>query len=276
MIVFNGSPQREDIWANRAFLYGDGVFETIRISGGRVLFLEDHYFRLMASMRILRMEIPMLFTMEFIEEQVLLAASVNDCREGARVRFTVFRKGDGRYFPLSREVDWHISAEPKPSGPYQISNQQYEADLFRDFHVPAHLLSTLKTTNRLVNITAGIFASENGLDNCLLVNESKNVVEAINGNIFLMIGGQLITPPLSEGCLNGIMRKQVLLSVRKANTIEVVERAVSPFEIQKADELWITNVIAGIIPVTRYRKKEYLNATASGTLAQINNLEGLN
>jgi branched-chain amino acid aminotransferase len=109
----------------------------------------------------------------------------------------------------------------------------------------------------MLNITASIFASENGFENCLLLNDSKNVVEAIQGNLFMLVGNKLITPPVSEGCLNGVMRKQVLAFAKKMDNLEVVEEAISPFDLQKADELFVTNVIKGIQPITKYRKKEF-------------------
>ena len=95
------------------------------------------------------------------------------------------------------------------------------------------------------------------MHNCFLLNEGKNVVEALNGNIFMVIGNQLITPPVSEGCLNGIMRKQIIEFLQKIEDIEVIEKSISPFDLQKADELFITNVIIGIQPITKYRKKEF-------------------
>jgi branched-chain amino acid aminotransferase len=91
----------------------------------------------------------------------------------------------------------------------------------------------------------------------LLLNDSKNVVEAIQGNLFMLVGNKLITPPVSEGCLNGVMRKQVLAFAKKMDNLEVVEEAISPFDLQKADELFVTNVIKGIQPITKYRKKEF-------------------
>ena len=74
MVNYNGNIQENSnctVESNRGFLYGDAVFETIKVLDNKVLFLEDHYFRLMASMRICRMEIPMNFTMEYFEEQLL-------------------------------------------------------------------------------------------------------------------------------------------------------------------------------------------------------------
>ena len=122
----------------------------------------------------------------------------------------------------------------------------------------------------MLNITASIFAHENRLDNCLLLNDSKNVVEAIQGNIFMVMGNKLITPPLSEGCLNGVMRKQILTLAKKMNSLEVEEAVISPFDLQKADELFITNVIKGIQPITKYRKKEFKIVIANELLAKLN------
>src|SRR5690606_7306326 len=107
-----------------------------------------------------------------------------------------------------------------------------------------------------------IFAHENGLDNCILLNDTKNVVEALHGNLFMVQGKKLITPPVSEGCLNGIMRKQILALAKKMDGIEVLEETISPFDLQKADELFLTNVITGIQPITKYRKKEFTNTFA--------------
>jgi branched-chain amino acid aminotransferase len=153
---------------------------------------------------------------------------------------------------------------------YSFEKETYEIDLFKDFYVTKQLLSSIKTTNRMLNITASIFAHENRLDNCLLLNDSKNVVEAIQGNIFMVVGNKLITPPISEGCLNGVMRKQILALAKKMDSLEVEESIISPFDLQKADELFITNVIKGIQPITKYRKKEFKSAIASELLVKLN------
>ena len=257
---------------NRAFLFGDGVFETVRIIDRKILFLEDHYFRLMAAMRIVRMEIPMAFTMEFFESQLLLAAESENAAKCGRARITVFRNSGGFYLPATREVSWVVSAAPIENRDYRFERQVCEIELFKDFYVTAHLLSTIKTTNRIVNITASIFADENGFDNCLLLNESKNVVEALQGNLFMLSGNRLVTPPLTDGCLNGIMRKQILKLAREIDGIAVSESGISPFDLQKADELFMTNVVKGIQPITKYRKKEYETKFASTLLEKLNEL----
>ncbi|RKR11139.1 branched-chain amino acid aminotransferase [Flavobacterium sp. 90] len=273
MINFNGNiVEREEniLTQNRAFLYGDGVFETLKIINNKILFLEDHYFRLMASMRVVRMEIPMNFTMEFLEEQVLSLVQQNGFSASARARITVFRNDGGFYLPKTNEVSYLIHATALENTAYALNSSEYEVDLYKDFYVTKQLLSSIKTTNKMINVTGSIFAHENGLANCLLINDTKNVIEGLQGNLFMVVGKKLITPPISEGCLNGVMRKQILALAKKVEGIEVLEEIISPFDLQKADELFLTNVIMGIQPITKYRKKEFTSNLAHLLLQKLN------
>ena len=275
MINYNGQLYSSETIlsnSNRGFLYGDAVFETVKIVNNKVLFLEDHYFRLMSAMRIVRMEIPMNFTMEYFEEQILILVNTLNYSQSARARITVFREDGGNYLPETNTVSYLISASKLQSEHYSIVNNQYEVDLYKDYYVAKHLLSSIKTTNKIINITASIFAKENGLDNCLLINENKNIIEALQGNLFMLVDNKLITPPVSEGCLNGIMRKQIISIVKKMPKMVVAEEPISPFELQKASELFITNVIKGIQPITRYRKTEYKTDFANKLLKELNTL----
>lgn len=249
--------QNSTLQNNRGFLFGDAIFETVKIIDDKILFSEDHYFRLMASMRILRMEIPMNFTLEFFESEILNAVKAQNLEAGARVRLTMYRKDGGLYLPQTNEVAYLISVSKIEKPLYQIEKQKYEVDIYKDFVITKQLLSTLKTTNKAINITGSIYAHENGLDNCLLLNDAKNVVEALNGNIFMLKDRVLTTPPISEGCLNGILRKQIISIAATIEGITVEEKPISPFDLQKADELFISNVIQGIQPITKYRKKEF-------------------
>lgn len=273
MINFNGNIVAQDdniLTQNRAFLYGDGVFETLKIVNNKILFLEDHYFRLMASMRVVRMEIPMNFTMEYFEQQVLSLANQQNISSSARARITVFRKDGGLYLPKTNEVSFLIHATALESTSYAINTGEYEVDLYKDFYVTKQLLSSIKTTNKMINVTGSIFAHENGLANCIILNDTKNVVEALQSNLFMFAGNKLITPPVSEGCLNGVMRKQILALAKKVEGIEVLEEIISPFDLQKADELFLTNVIMGIQPITKYRKKEFTSKLAHLLVQKLN------
>ena len=272
MVNFNGTLVEKEsnlLANNRGFLFGDAVFETLKVVNNKILFFEDHYFRLMSSMRILRMEIPMNFTMEFLEQEILNLVRDNGTEKSARIRMTVFRNSDGFYLPNTNIVGYLIQSSALSSPQYKMNEGIYEVDLYKDFYVTKQLLSTIKSTNKAVHITGSIFANENGLQNCLLLNDSKNVIEALNGNIFMLKDGKLSTPPVSEGCLNGVMRKQILTLAKNKN-IEVVEEVISPFDLQKADELFVTNVIQGVQSISKYRKKEFINAFALELIHELN------
>ena len=273
MINFNGVlTDKSDFItpSNRALLYGDAVFETFKVVDNKILFLEDHYFRLMSSMRILRMKIPMNFTLEYLEEQIISLALKLNIANNARVRMTVFRKDGGLYAPETNEVSFIITAKENLSREYLLKKENYEVELFKDFHVSKHLISSLKTTNKIIQVVASVFAKENGFDDCILINDEKNIVETISGNIFMVLDNQIITPPVSDGCLNGIMRKQVINELKSSTDFNLIENSISPFDLQKADELFLTNVITGIQPITKYRKKSYTTEVSEMLLRKIN------
>jgi len=257
--------------SNRGLNYGDALFETLRVSGGEIYFWEDHYFRLMASMRILRMEIPMNFTQEYLEKQILATIEANGAITGAyRVKILVWRQEGGFYSPTINEIQFSVACSDLQNPFYLLRQNQYEVELFKDHYITSGLLSTLKTNNKVINVLGSIYAKENKYDNCLLLNEKKQIVEALNGNIFLVKGDTIKTPPLKDGCLKGIMRKQILAILADLYDYDVQEVSISPFELQKADEMFVTNVITGIQSITKYRKKQYTNIIAKELLGKLN------
>jgi branched-chain amino acid aminotransferase len=265
MINFNGELVLKEntklTTDNRGFKYGDGIFETIKVVNKKVVFWEDHYFRLMASMRMLRMKIPMEFTLEFLEKEILKTVAVLEEGTSFRVRLNVFRKDGGLYTPKTNSINYLIEASESN---YQ-TKETYEIDVFKDFYNYSGLLSTIKTNNRMLNTLASIYASENDLDNCILVNERKGVVEVANANIFIVKDNVVKTPALTEGCIKGIVRSKVIDILTKNKDFTIEETVISPFEIQKADEVFITNAIMGIQAVTKYKKKSF-NTDLAGKL----------
>jgi len=257
--------------SNRGLAYGDALFETIKTLNGKILFWEDHYFRLMASMRILRMEIPMEFTPEFLESQILDLLPYNNSKSNSfRVKLTVFRKPGGFYTPDTNDIEHFITAESLDSDLFLLNSPSCTIELFKDFYITPGLLSTLKTNNKVLNVLGSVYAKENQYDNCLLLNTNKSIVEALNGNLFLVKDNIIKTPPLTDGCLKGVMRKQVIEILKKLPDFECVEESISPFELQKADELFVTNVIQGIQPISAFRKKSYNAIVSQSILAKLN------
>ncbi|MDO5607837.1 MAG: aminotransferase class IV [Capnocytophaga sp.] len=258
-------------FVNRAFAYGDAVFDTVKYTNGKLLFWEEHYLRLMAGMRILRMEIPIPFTLEFFEQQISDTLASNNLQAStARVRTTVFRSSKGLYTPQTNDVEYIIEVSPLQNSFYELPETHYEIELYKDFYVHADLLANVKHTNRIINITGSIFAKENDYHNCLLLNHHKNIAGALNGNLFVVQGDTIKTPLLADGCLNGITRQIILKILKKTPEFTLEETSISPFELQKSDELFITNSITGIQPVSQYRKKTFTHTVAKNLIGKLN------
>ncbi|GCD77905.1 aminotransferase class IV [Thermaurantimonas aggregans] len=258
--------------SNRALLYGDGVFETIKYAHGKLLFWEDHYFRLMASMRILRIRIPEHWTPEFLQSEILELISAHHWeKQAVRVRLTVWRSGGGLYTPELHAPEYLITCTQLEAHEYSFPSQTIRVDVYKDVPKPTNLLSGLKLIGSQLYVLASIFAAENELYDALLINDAKNIVEAARSNIFALFGRQLITPPLRSGALRGIMRQRILKAANKAD-LSVEEKDLTPFDLLKADELWLTNVIQGITPVTNYRTKTYTSEQAQIMIGVLNEI----
>ena len=208
---------------------------------------------------------------EFLENEILkLIETSNQSQKTVRVKLVVFRDSDGLYTPITNDVSYLITTKELNADFYQLDDVSYRVDLYKDHYLSPSLLSTLKSNNRLINIIGGIYAKENILDNCLLLNTNKNVVEALNSNIFLVKEKLIKTPPLTDGCIKGVMRKQIMEIIKLMPEYIIEEKPISPFELQKADELFLTNVITGIQPITNYRKKQFSTSFSKNVLAKLN------
>lgn len=255
---------------NRGFKYGDSIFEVVKISDGRVVFWEDHYFQLMASMRMLRMKIPMRFTLEYLEQEILKTIQKCDKKTALIARISLTRKDGGSYRPKSNEIDYLIEIHEMNAS----TKLPYTVDLYKDFYVYSGHLSTVNSNNKLPLVLASIYAEDNELDNCILLNERKGIVQATDGNIFLIKDKHIKTPALTEGCLKGITRektKKIIASNAADFTFE--ETFISPFELQKADEVFITNPVVGIQPVSAYRKKKFCTTISTRLSTSLRALE---
>jgi len=255
MISINGLIQEESqisIENNRGFLFGDALFDTLIYRNNKFVFLEAHYFRLLASMRQLRMDIPTFFTQDYWEEQVFKTIKANSLQD-SRIRTSVYRASKGLYTPSTNKVHFVIQVTPL----IDSSKSIYKLGIYKENFVNTSPISNLKTTNRITNVLASIFANENEFDNCLLLNHKKQIAEVNNANIFLVIKNKIITPLLSEGCINGIVRLKLIELLKKEPNFEIIETTINPFDLLKADEVFISNSVVGIQAITHFKKKIY-------------------
>ena len=154
MVNYNGKliDKLDSDLLNRGFLYGDSVFETIKIVNNRILFWEDHYLRLMSSLRIIRIEIPVFYTPEFFENQIIKTFSKLSNNFCGRVRLSLFRQGSGLYTPESMNPSFIIHCSVNENTLFVAKYENYKVDLFKDYYLNDNLLSNLKTNNKIINV----------------------------------------------------------------------------------------------------------------------------
>lgn len=256
---------------NRAFKFGDSVFESIRVSKGRALFLEDHFSRISKGMNELKFVPSFQWDISGFRKEILKTIESNSVKNGGRVRYTAFRKGEGYYTPKSREMAFTIEAYQLEQDQYELNSVGQKITIFRDFKLQNNRLSPYKTNNCLPYIMAGMYAQEEGFDEVLLLNDAGNICEATSSNVFLLINGILYTPSISEGCTAGVMRKKIIQLARKMN-IAVLESSLSPSLLEDADEVFFTNAIVGLKWAAAWEKKRYfhkISARLTGALNEI-------
>ena len=272
MINFNGkiTDLSDQLINNRAFLYGDAVFETLIIFNDKILFWEDHYFRLMSSMRIIRLDIPDKYTPEFFRENIIKIHNNNSQTRNSRIRINIYRASGGKYKPEKNTPSFIISCESINYNTYKLNKGHYEVDLYKDYYLDNQLISSIKSNNKIINVVASIYASENGFDNCILLNKDKLVSEFINSNLFIIKDEKIYTPTLKSGCLNGVLRKN-LFKILSSSSFELCEQDLSTFDITQSDEIFGTNIAQGIFSVTKFRKKDYDCSKTKKIITLLNN-----
>lgn len=246
---------------NRSFKYGDGFFETVRVQKGVALFAKDHILRLQKTARLLGFEafgIIDEFWIQWLAQQLYTANAIGEC---GRMRINFFRGGEGKYTPISNDFHYLAEIEQVDSLYYPNLNDGAFIDVFSDFEKPCHPLFAYKTNNALLYVLAGKFAREHRLDDAILLNERGKICETVSSNIFVYVDKVLLTPALSEGCVDGVMRKQIIRLCGAAN-IPVIEKEVNLEELQFADEVFTTNAIQGIQWVKAFRNRRYYNRMA--------------
>ncbi len=256
---------------NRAFRYGDGVFETLRLINGKPVFLADHFARLIHGLTNLEMSIDSSFSLGNIEAQIVELAAKNGVEQGGRCRITCFRNPGGYYAPENLHFSYIIELTTLDKNAYEMNAEGLTIGVYDDIAITVNKLSADKTLARQVQVLAGIYAQKNQYDDCLLLNTKGLIAEAISSNVFLLIDGVLYTPDITSGCVNGVMRKQIIALAKKIN-VGVVETSITPESLDKCSELFLTNVVTGISWVGAFDKNRYYHTFSEKLVEALNNL----
>lgn len=254
---------------NRAFRYGDGFFESIRVMNGRALFLETHFARIMDTIRALRFVPASNFSLELLSQQIHGLLQRNNITQGGRVRITFYRKSEGFYLPQTDDLGYFIEASHYMHNEFLINSAGKVVDIFTDFKKEVNKLSIFKTLNCQLYVLAAIFARDKGLDEALIQNSKFSIIESTSSNLFIVSNGVLYTPTLEDGCVAGAMRMNII-NLALENKIKVYECSLNPQNLLAADEIFLTNAIRGIEWVVTYRTKRYYNEMTKKLLGLLN------
>nr|WP_067061948.1 aminotransferase class IV [Mucilaginibacter sp. L294] len=256
--------------ANRAFRYGDGLFESMRLMKGKLKFPELHAERLQKGMKALKIDGYSQADSWFLKEKVEELARRNKIKHG-RLRLTVFRDAEGLYAPTQNKMAYCLEIQPVDEPRYFLNERGLIMDVYTELPKPLNWLSNIKTCNSLIYVMAGIYKQQNKLDDVFLINQNRFLCEANSSNIFVWYQNHLYTPALSEGCVEGVMRR-VVIQLALDNNIPVTEAQINPEILNQADEVFLTNATKGIQWVMGYGVKRYFNRISKALMDELNKL----
>lgn len=242
---------------NRSFRYGDGFFETMRIRNGKILFEKLHEERIMNSFKLLGFGDMSVTNLNEIKIKIVELCLNNLCANSGRLRLSFFRNksknGKG-----ATNFHYLIEATGLEEDGYLYNETGLNICIYPDVRISMDKFSNLKSANYLPYVMASIFANEMLKDDALLLNSQERIVESSIANVFWIKDEIIYTPALSEGCIDGVMRKS-LIDKLNGTGILFTEKSLTRIELMEADEVFLTNAIKGIRWVSEFETKKFEN-----------------
>jgi branched-chain amino acid aminotransferase len=273
-INFNGEIVPEDCKLfpvqNRAFRYGDSLFESMRMMKGEVKFAALHADRLQRGMKALKIDGYSQMDTWFLSEKAGDLSRRNKAKNG-RLRLAVYRDAEGLYTPSQNKMGWYMELQPMDEPRYILNSRGLIMDIFDELKKPMGYLSNIKTGSSLLYVMAGLYKTQHKLDDIFILNHDGFLCEAGSSNVFVWYKNHLYTPALSEGCVEGVMRA-VVINLAKSNNIAVTEAHIHPDILYEADEVFITNAAKGIQSVMGFGIRRYFNELSKLLTDELNKL----
>jgi branched-chain amino acid aminotransferase len=241
---------------NRSFRYGDGLFETIRVKKGEIILADYHFERLFNGARLLSFALPIHYNAARLRDEILGLCRKNGHNVDARVRLVIFRGAGGLYDASDHFPNYIIESWALAPGNGGLNQNGQVIDLFPDGRKSCDAYANLKSNSFLLYVLAALFAKENRLNDCLVLNSRDRIADSTIANVFYCKGGKIYTPPLSEGCVAGVMRRLLLDRLPGAG-FTLVEKETVPADLENAEEVFLTNAIRGVMWVQRFRDTSY-------------------
>jgi len=258
--------------SNRAFRYGDSLFESFLIQNNSWIFLKDHFQRIQAGAQKLGFILPSNYIAQL---KVALSQNPAHTKNGFG-RLMLFRNGKGKYTPTENTISWILEFRPSNNQGYELQQKGLTIDLSEQVVLNPGGISNFKTGNSLSYVIASKERKTRDLDDLLLLGPARNIVESTNANIFIRKENRIYTPPLFQGCLAGILRKKFIEIISNEAMYELRLEPISIRDLKNADEVWLTNASSGIRWVQRFRNSNFANHQYSFWLQKLNNLINTN
>ena len=241
---------------NRSFRYGDGLFETMRVVNGNIILKQFHFERLLQGMKLLQFDIPDFFTASHLEADILSLCNKNRM-DNAVLRLVVFRSDGGLYDLEDMRPNYIIQSLALQKMSFlRESEDGIVIDIYEDATKACNKFSSVKSNNFLPYLMAALHAKQKKLGDCLILNQYGRIADATIANVFIIKSNKIITPPLSEGCVAGVVRR-FFLETLPVNGFNVEEKPISVEDLQQANEVFLTNAVRGIRVVKKFRDKTY-------------------
>lgn len=207
---------------------------TIRIINSKPCFVKNHFNRLIAGMKQLKMDIPKEFSVEFLEKKLVELVKENNLVGGGVARLSVFRAQGTTYLPLSNAISYIVHLRSFDNNYFELNSEGLNIGIFSEIKKPKDPFSLFKTSNALLYVMAAIHAKENNYDDCFLMNKSNELIETTSSNIFIVSNRILYTPSLENGCVAGTMRMNII-NLAIENKIKVYECSITHRNLLLAD-----------------------------------------
>jgi branched-chain amino acid aminotransferase len=250
--LFDDLPQHLAL-LQRGLYYGDALFETIRVFGGRIPLLSLHWERLLRGLELLGYAVPAHWSAAFFEDEISRIAP-----ENARIRLTVWRSPGGLYAPSNDDPLFLITAQALESEHFEWFSEGLRLGLCNSVRLPVDGFSGIKGINAARYVAAAREARANDWDDVVLLNAYDRICETTASNLFWVKDNRVFTPPLSDGPVTGIARR-LLLSLTFAELGSIVEKPATFADLERAEEVFLSNALRGIRWVKRIGTKEYNN-----------------
>ena len=247
---------------NRAFRYGDGLFETMKVVVGAIRLRDLHFERLFKGMETLQIMLQGFINADMFEEQIMKTILKNRISGPARVRLTVYRGDGGLYDFNNTSAGYVIQVWSLSSSSMTMNESGLKLGLYEGGRKAMDGLANIKSNNYLLYAMGAIHARKYQHNDCIILNTSDRVCDSTIANVFYVKDGSIFTPPLSEGCIAGVMRNY-LLSQLPSEGYNVAEKQTSVDDLLAADEIFLTNAVSGLRWVGEFKGKTYGNSLAS-------------